>query len=134
LTGTRQCTKCKDLNFCEEVKPGGGKGTSLLMLMYSKNSMKYDKFSLIFSNYKQRLISLKPFNIFTEMFVHSLMSAIILRGTLHTKDHINAGMTLHKCRWLHISCKGTKDEYLHPLSSSQEIATALLKCTIRSVL
>lgn len=77
----------------------------------------------MFSNYKQRLISLKLFNIFTEMFVHSLMSAIILRGTLHTQDCICAGMILHKCRWLHISYKRIKDENLYPLSSSQKIVS-----------
>lgn len=55
------------------------------------------------------------------MFVHSLMSAIILRGTLHAENCICAEMTLHKCRWLHISYKEIKDENLHPLSSSQKI-------------
>jgi hypothetical protein len=77
----------------------------------------------ISSNYKQRLISLKPFNIFTEVFVHLLMSAIVLRGTLHMKDYVYAGMTLHKCRWFHISYKGIKDEIHCPLSFSQEIAS-----------
>lgn len=74
----------------------------------------------MFSNYKQRLISLKPFNIFTEMFVHSLMSAIILRGTLPTEDCIFARMTLHKCRWLHSHYQGIEDENLPPLSFSQK--------------
>lgn len=59
------------------------------------------------------------------MSVHSLMRAIILRGTLHTEDPINAGMTLHKCRWqwLCICCKGIKNETLHPLSSSWKIVS-----------
>lgn len=74
----------------------------------------------MFSNYKQRLTSFKPFNIFREMFVHSLMSAIILRSTLHTEDCIYARMTLHKCTWLHIHCQGIKDKNLRPLSSSQK--------------
>lgn len=49
--------------------------------------MKYNAF-LVLSNYKQRLISPKPFNVFAEMFVHPLMSAVILRGTLHEEDAV----------------------------------------------
>lgn len=78
------------------------------------------------SNYKQRLISLKPFSIFTEMFVHSLMSAIILRSTQHAEDCVEAGMTPHKCRRLHVSSKEIKDENLHPPSSSRDVVSCCL--------
>lgn len=78
------------------------------------------------SNYKQRLISLKPFSIFTEMFVHSLMSAIILRGTQQAGDRVGAGVTPHKCRRLHGSYEEIKDANLHPLSSSREVVSCRL--------